>query len=1201
MTKTGHRTIGGWLAALVAAAMALVASGSAMAQGGQVVGWGSDLTGNISGGATALLPWSGVAGGEAQTLAIRADGTVDVFGYVPYYLEPPSTLRSAVSVSMGQVHALAIKSDGTLSCWGINSHGQSVPPADIGPVAQIACGDYHTVALTASGVVRCWGAGSTTPWGDYPEHGQSIVPELGASAIHIGAAYAHTMAVLADGTVRCWGLNDHGQCNVPADLGPALQAVGGMHFTLALRADRTVRGWGWNSFGQLSPPPDLGNVTQIAAGYYHSMALKADGTVVCFGMNTHPNFPTTTYGQSTTPAGLQGVAEIAAGACHSIARRSDGTIVAWGLNSAGQCSIPKGRGAFTRISMGAQHAAATRIDGALICWGLNNMGQCQVPATLGPVAQVSAGAFHTVAVKSTGQVVCWGDNSSLQCNVPNGLGTVVSIAAGGGHTAAASSTGVVRCWGGISLVPTGLAGVVQVAAGNFIVAARKSNGTVVAWPAGYESTAVPAGLSGVAQVSIAAQADHVVARKSDGSVICWGTNTSGQCNTPAGLSGVIDVAGGMFHTAALKSDGSVVCWGSNAFGECTPPAGLQGVTRISAGNNCTIAILSASQSNCSNPAGSGTATPAINASSWQDVATWSWSAGGGPQVPGALTNVTLGEYGSVGSLCDARCATLDVPASSTLLVPVDLTQPSAAQDHSIDVGGLARLQGRVWLLATGASALPADFSVPVVNAGSYDGLFSIIQSTLPAPSGKFTTLVPTAGLAGGGSTWTLALRDLPSSFASGAGGAAGVAGGVVAAEAMDLDGDGFDDLALAIDNGPSQPGLLQVILNDGEGNLSDTTYLVQTSSRPVAVAVGDVDGDGDDDAVVATSSNLSARVYLNTLADAFAPGGKPLSPSTVLAVGALPTCLAVAPWPQPRVAVGTAEGSVAVFDPAVQQALQSVSVPMAPAAMSVRGRIIVSGGANPSSIDGLLPSAPGRLVVLSPAVDGSYALSQTVDVPGRPRNLDVADIDRDGTADAITANLDPQQVATGTPLAVLTLFKGTAAGFGQAVPIAPQGATAGGDVAIVDVNADGVRDLVSVHQTLVGQSAAVAILVSQSEPGGPLTLGRQDTIAASHPVLCPKGDVLGAQAEGVFVVDLGTGESLVEAPRAIPYRPEVPPAPPCVADLDGDSDVDGLDLAMLLNDWGPATGTTAADLDHDGRVNGLDLATLLAHWGACPP
>ena len=53
----------------------------------------------------------------------------------------------------------------------------------------------------------------------------------------------------------------------------------------------------------------------------------------------------------------------------------------------------------------------------------------------------------------------------------------------------------------------------------------------------------------------------------------------------------------------------------------------------------------------------------------------------------------------------------------------------------------------------------------------------------------------------------------------------------------------------------------------------------------------------------------------------------------------------------------------------------------------------------------------------------------------------------------------------------------------------------------------------------------------------------------------------------------------------------------CSADLDGNSIVDGGDLAILLGTW---QGTnTANDLDGNGIVDGGDLSILLALWGNC--
>ncbi|MBU3729645.1 MAG: hypothetical protein FGM37_10435, partial [Phycisphaerales bacterium] len=490
-----------------------------------------------------------------------------------------------------------------------------------------------------------------------------------------------------------------------------------------------------------------------------------------------------------------------------------------------------------------------------------------------------------------------------------------------------------------------------------------------------------------------------------------------------------------------------------------------------------------------------------------------------------------------------------------------------------------------------------------VRSGSSDGVFSIIQSTLPPPAGKFLTLVPWNGVAGG-SGWALALRDLPNAFNADTGDTYSVQGDVIFAEALDLNSDGFDDLALAISNGPNEPGLLQVILNDGAGNMSTSSYVTPTAPSPTALAVGRIDGDDRDDAVVSTlaanPSESVARIYLNAFAGT-ALGGQSFTPSTSLAVGAAPISTAVVGSGPPLVAVGTSAGSVQVFTPQNPIPVDTVSVPVTPKALGTRRRQIISPGANPGSVDGLVGGATGKLVVLTAGAEGTYAITQVVDVPGKPANLDVADIDRDGIDDVITANADPIQSSGGVPLAVLTLFKGTQSGFGNAIPIAPDGATAGGDVALVDVNSDGVRDIVSVHATVGGESQAVAIQVDQYVEGGALTIGEQDLIPAANPLLCPRGDVLGPAGEGVFIVDSGAstlaGGALTDT---IPYRADMSNRPrPCLADLDASGVIDGADLAGLLAAWGPDATGLAADINRDGRVDGVDLTLLLAAWGPC--
>ncbi len=53
----------------------------------------------------------------------------------------------------------------------------------------------------------------------------------------------------------------------------------------------------------------------------------------------------------------------------------------------------------------------------------------------------------------------------------------------------------------------------------------------------------------------------------------------------------------------------------------------------------------------------------------------------------------------------------------------------------------------------------------------------------------------------------------------------------------------------------------------------------------------------------------------------------------------------------------------------------------------------------------------------------------------------------------------------------------------------------------------------------------------------------------------------------------------------------------CQADLDGDLDVDGGDLGILIGSWGPVNLPTDADINGDFQVDGADLGVLLNEWG----
>jgi len=497
--------------------------------------------------------------------------------------------------------------------------------------------------------------------------------------------------------------------------------------------------------------------------------------------------------------------------------------------------------------------------------------------------------------------------------------------------------------------------------------------------------------------------------------------------------------------------------------------------------------------------------------------------------------------------------------------------------------------------------LPADLNIPVLRSGNPVGNFDIIQTTVPAPAGKFLALVPSAGVLGQ-TLYSLRLLDLTGNANLTGANTGGFSGSAVAAEAMDWNGDGFDDLALAIDFGPGQPGTLQVLLNDGQGNLGTTSVQVSTAPSPSCLAVGDTNGDGKIDAVVGTTSNDRVQVYLNNAPNqtpAFTSGFNLNPNGTPLSVCVIPPAPSYMGFGGGGVGVGTggsgdADGDKAsIFSPSTGDVEQVIQLPTTPTTTTTRGRRVATGGASSTTLGG---TEPGRVVVLDPGSTGSFAITQVMNVPGEPVGLDFVDMDGDGKDEVVTANANPVQQGVGSAYPVLTLFRGqTGGGFGSAVPIAPTGASSGLDVSLIDADGDGDRDIVSVQRTVGTQSKAVVMRIDTTGAGGPLSIGAETDLGATAPILSTRGDLDGVGGEDLFLVDqasnfMGGGG----APVAKPYLGELGNA--CPADIDGDGQVNAKDLSAVLAQWGT---TGSADTNNDGLVDGKDLAAVLSSWGPC--
>lgn len=126
-------------------------------------------------------------------------------------------------------------------------------------------------------------------------------------------------------------------------------------------------------------------------------------------------------------------------------------------------------------------------------------------------------------------------------------------------------------------------------------------GVLACWGAsGLGQCDPPASLGPVRQV--AAGGYHSVALTAFGEVVCWGAGSSvdghtdkgphqfGQSVVPADLGVIVQVCAGRHHTVARRIDGALRAWGCNDDGQCSAPQWLGTVIDIAAGGAHTLAI-----------------------------------------------------------------------------------------------------------------------------------------------------------------------------------------------------------------------------------------------------------------------------------------------------------------------------------------------------------------------------------------------------------------------------------------------------------------------------------------------------------------------------------------------------------------------------------------------------------------------------------
>jgi hypothetical protein len=300
----------------------------------------------------------------------------------------------------------------------------------------------------------------------------------------------------------------------------------------------------------------------------------------------------------------------------------------------------------------------------------------------------------------------------------------------------------------------------------------------------------------------------------------------------------------------------------------------------------------------------------------------------------------------------------------------------------------------------------------------------------------------------------------------------------------DLNGDGKLDLVVA-NNGSAT---VSVLLNTTAPGAATPSFAAKqdfgTGSKPISVTVGDLNGDGKLDLVVANSFESSVSVLLNTTA----PGA------------ATPSFAA-----KQNFGTGGNPYSVTVGD------------------LNGDGHLdLVVANLGDNTVSMLLnTTAPG-------AATPSFAAKQDFGTGGGPYSVTASDLNGDGHLDLAVANNFDDTVSV--------LLNTTAAGAVTFSFAAKQDFGTGStpfSVTVGDVNGDGKLDLAVAN----ANSATVSVLLNTTAPGAvtPSFAAKQDFATGTAPFFVTVGDVNGDGKPDLIVANFGddTVSVLLNTPKIV--------------------------------------------------------------------
>ncbi|QOY89885.1 InlB B-repeat-containing protein [Paludibaculum fermentans] len=595
----------------------------ALRKNGTVVEWANSglLSSPVAQGLTNVVA---VSSGYYYSFALLSDGTVVAWGYGS--TAPPATgWSNIVALATADAFCLALRADGTVSGVGTDNNGELSIPSNLSNVIQVSANSGMVLALQSNGAV--------IPWGIYaPQTPAGLEPLTRIAALSSVTA----AGIKADGTVTVWSNNPNQLTTIPSGVNNIVD-ITGKQLVMAVRNDGTVKAWGNTGYGLTEFAANLAHTRTISASFYYGLAILDKAPVLLKIQTAAKGLDLTSYYYYSGPlVTLDGAALtmpysalVAPDSTHTIATAvtqtpsgggiqflfanwSDGgaashtvTVPADTSYTANytvkfQLSTSAGTGGtispapastfydpgttilvratpsagyvfsgFYLSSAGTEQNNPTRVEMSApvsITANFLALKDAGLRISLKPMRQLVQGQQNAVYI---GRLFNDGPNTISGPQVQFSGLTVVRMSGTG--WACANAT----CSRTDSLAPG------KAYPAILIIAAADSTAT---------GTVTPSLALNTYPYNSAARAPSKVYGAGN-AAIGWGNNASGQATAPAGLTNLVDIAGGISHSVALRGDGTAVAWGDNSRLQTTVPAGLVNLVAIAAGGNHSLALM----------------------------------------------------------------------------------------------------------------------------------------------------------------------------------------------------------------------------------------------------------------------------------------------------------------------------------------------------------------------------------------------------------------------------------------------------------------------------------------------------------------------------------------------------------------------------------------------------------------------------------